>query len=163
MLARPSSSSGRSSLEHDDHFEVRRDGRNWRTGLGAEGAADLFLGAGEFGVFGGERAAEVIDGEVGVDAGEKFVGIEGLGDIINGAEFKAAHDVLGVGFSGEKDDGDFAPLGIGSDLAAGFETVHFRHHDIEEDEVGLEAGEKFEGLPAVGGDTEAVAFLFEDD
>ena len=45
--------------------------------------------------------------------------------------------------------------------AAGLETVHLRHDDVEQDEIGPQAGDQIERLPAAGGDADLVALVFE--
>ena len=46
--------------------------------------------------------------------------------------------------------------------AAGLEAVHLRHHDVQQDEVGLHAGQHLERLLAVCGDTDLVAFALQN-
>jgi hypothetical protein len=48
-----------------------------------------------------------------------------------------------------------APLFGSLELAASLETVHFRHHDIQQDEVGLHAAQHLECLLAVCGGTDS--------
>jgi hypothetical protein len=73
----------------------------------------------------------------GVDARGEFTGIEGLGEVVIGADFEAddAVDVVAVG--GEHDDGD---RGGCADLAEDFKAAHAGEHDIENDQ-GIGAGE----------------------
>jgi hypothetical protein len=48
------------------------------------------------------------------------------------------------------------------DLAAGLETIHLRHHDVQQHEVGTEARQEIDGLPAVGGHARLVSVVLED-
>ena len=53
-----------------------------------------------------EGVLEQVDAEVGVDAGEEFGWVEGLGDVVDGAEFEAFDNVFGFDFGREEDDGN---------------------------------------------------------
>ena len=61
------------------------------------------------------------------------------------------------GFAGDilgKVHGQDQYIGVGgsvADLADGFEAVHFRHGEVEQDHIGLEFLDEFEGFEAVAG------------
>jgi len=73
----------------------------------------------------------------GVDARGEFTRIEGLGEVVIGADFEAddAVDVVTVG--GEHHDGDGGGC---ADLAENFKAAHAREHDVEDDQ-GIGTGE----------------------
>ena len=73
----------------------------------------------------------------GVDARGEFAGIEGLGEVIIGADLQADDAVHVVAVSGEHDHRD---VGDGTDLAENFEAAHAGEHHVENDE-GIGAGE----------------------
>ena len=97
-----------------------------------------------------------------VDPREQFMGVERFGDVIHRTQLETLDDVGGVSLRREKDDRDLAPLLGGLELAAGFKAVHLRHHHVQQDQVGLDAGQHFERLLAVRGDADLVALLFQN-
>jgi PAS domain-containing protein len=92
----------------------------------------------------------------------KFVRVERLGHVVHGPELEPAHDVAGVGFRREEDDRNIAPRRYGLDALAGLEPVHFRHHHVQQDQVGPDLLENLQGLPAVGGDVQQVPVSAQD-
>ena len=66
--------------------------------------------------------------------------IERLGQIILGAGFDAAHDAVDLVERGNHDDRDVAGLLRRLEPAQHLEAAHFRHDEIEQDEVELLAG-----------------------
>ena len=83
---------------------------------------------------GRERALEAA--QHGFDAGHEFARAEGLGDVIVGAEFKAENAVGFAALRGQKDDRDRGKACGLANLAAEFEAVFARNHDVEEEERG---------------------------
>ena len=68
----------------------------------------------------------------------------------------------GEGVGGESDeDGALVGQGFAHDVG-GFDAAHFRHLDVEEDEVVGLAEDGFEGFEAVAGDVGAVAHAAEE-
>ena len=66
----------------------------------------------------------------GSEAGEKFSGGSGLGEIVIGAHFQP-HDTIGfIAAGGEHEDGHF---GGAPNLFQGLEAIQARHHDIQYD------------------------------
>ncbi len=108
-----------------------------------------------------EGFAGAFEFDVGVDAGEEFGGIEGFGDVIDGAGVEGIEEVLEVVTGGEEDDGHGGGGGLLFESAADFESVHAGHHEVEEDEVWEVSGDAFEGLGAVGGGHDVIAGLGE--
>src|SRR5439155_16775293 len=65
---------------------------------------------------------------------------------------------LPTSFGGEEDDGDVFQARVFLDLAADHESVHLRHHHVEENEIEGVAGQDLQrfGSPTGGGDLEAL-------
>ena len=72
--------------------------------------------------------------------------MEGLGEVVVGAQLQPDHLVCHLVPSREHDDRNLAGL---PDLPADGEAVHAGQHDVEHDQVGLELAEAVEGLDAV--------------
>ena len=89
-------------------------------------------------------------------ARQQFVRVKRLGHVVHRPELEPAHDVAGVGFRREEDDGDVTPRRHGLDALAGLEPVHFRHHHVQQDQVGTDLLENLQGLSAIGGDMQQV-------
>ncbi len=94
---------------------------------------------------------------MGADAGERFVVLDGLGEVVDRAGGEGFHFVHRLGERGHEEDGHIARFGAGFQAAAGFEAVETGHHHIEEDEVGLGLRGLREGFLAVFSDHELVA------
>ena len=62
---------------------------------------------------------------------------------------------------GHHDHRDVAPLSAFAQLVEELETIHFRHHEIEYDDVGKRLGQAFQSDPAVLGFTHLPSSLFE--
>ena len=88
-------------------------------------------------------------------------GLEGLGEVVDAAGGEAADLVVGIAEAGEEDDGDLAEGGVGLEPGADLVAVHAGHVDVEEDEVGRDAGGGGEGLGAAGDGGDGVAGLVE--
>ena len=93
-----------------------------------------------------------------LDAGHDLLGVEGLDDVVIRPQLEAEDFVEGLAFGGDHDD---RAVGGFADLAADGPAVHAGHHDVEQDHIGLFAGEEGEGLIAVLGEDDAVALLDE--
>jgi hypothetical protein len=73
----------------------------------------------------------------GVDTRSEFARVEGLGEVVIGADFQADDAVHVVTVCGEHDDGDGGGC---ADLAENFEAAHAGEHHVENDQ-GIGAGE----------------------
>jgi hypothetical protein len=94
----------------------------------------------------------------GAEAGVGFVEVEGLDEVVVGAEVEAAHTIIeGTAGGEEKDGGAF----FQAETAEDFPAVELGQHDIENDGVvvGLEGA--VEAFLAVGGGIDGVALLAE--
>ena len=122
-------------------------------GAGKQGEGDIAHGQGF--VSGGLTVAAERAAQHGPDAGDKFAGIEGFGNIVVGADFEAEDAVHRFAAGGEQDHGN---PGVGAQGLEQFESGATGQHDIEDDDVvvaaesGLEAGAMIED----GGDLEAL-------
>ena len=85
-----------------------------------------------------------------VDAIYQGAWAEGLGHVVERAEFQA--DVLGVRRrpSSENDDGDGRGFGLAPEDFADPETVDVRQHEIENQQVGFFQGDRIEGGSTIG-------------
>ena len=76
--------------------------------------------------------------------------IERLGQVFVGTRLKAGDNVLGVGLRCHQDNGDEGQLGVSLDALAHFDSVDLRHHDVEQDEVGMMVARRGDRFFAVG-------------
>ena len=80
-------------------------------------------------------------------------GVEGLAEVIVGAELDAPHHAVHLVQRGDHEHGDVAPRGIALDPLEHGIAVQVRHHDVEEDEVDGRPREHVEArLPPRGGE-----------
>ena len=100
-------------------------------------------------------------GQRGANAGDEFLGVEGLGNEVVGAGGEAINAVLEFVAGGEEDEVDIATAGFGADLVAELEAAHFRHAPIGDDEADRVVAEDFEGGGAIGGAENVVAGVVE--
>ena len=63
--------------------------------------------------------------------------LDRLGEIVVSARIESGNDVSRIGFGREQDDGDEAQRRIRLQAPCHRDAVEFRHHDVEEDEVGI--------------------------
>ena len=84
-----------------------------------------------------------------MDAGQQFLGLEGLGHVVVGAHLKTGDLVQRLAFGRQHDDGR---LGRGTDLAEHAPSVHNRQHDVKKDKIGTDLFEGGDALAAVRGD-----------
>ncbi len=93
-----------------------------------------------------------------MDTSGEFLHAKRLGNIIIRAEFETKDFIGFIQFGGEEDDGRFTVLAVGFDEVV---PAHLRHHDIEQDKVGLFAAGSVKGFPPIGGDDDAKAFCLK--
>ena len=94
----------------------------------------------------------------GVDAGQDFLGLKGLDDVVVGALLQAGDLVGGLPLGGEHDD---RGLALGPDLFQHRPAVHDREHDVQQHQVRAEGAEQLHRLAAVRGDLDVIALLFQ--
>ena len=70
----------------------------------------------------------------GLYSGLQLQNIEGFGDIIVCTAIKAHQFIHVLGFGGQQDDGHIGKL---ANFSAGSQTVHFRHHDVQNDQTDI--------------------------
>ncbi len=86
-------------------------------------------------------------------AGEERHVVHGLGEEVVGTRLQAAHAVGGVGERGHHHHRDIGGRGVRLQAAAHLETVHLRHHHVQQHDVRpLAPGEIEAGGAVVGGD-----------
>ena len=84
------------------------------------------------------RIVKFLDAEQRAHAGDQRCLLERLGEIVVAAGLEAMDDVARVGFGGHEDDRDEAKRCIPLELLQHRDAVELRHHDVEQDEIGLE-------------------------
>ena len=92
------------------------------------------------------------------DPGLQLQNVEGLGHIIVGTLVKTQELVHVLYFCGKKDDGDIGKL---TDLGAGGQSVHYRHHDIQHDQIDLGIPGQLNGLQSVAAGDDLVAIVLQ--
>ena len=95
------------------------------------------------------------------DAGQHFVGLNRLGDVVHRAELQPGHLVGDVAERREEDHDGLLRLGVGLERAAHFEAVDVGHHDVEQHQVGLRAADDLQRRAAVARGEDAVAGAVE--
>ena len=93
----------------------------------------------------GWRGARLVAAQDGADARRQFARVEGLGEVVVGAQFEAddAVDILAAG--GEHHDRNFALL---AQAAEDFEAVDAGQHDVEDHQAKVAAQGRFQAAPA---------------
>ncbi|MDT4821239.1 hypothetical protein FQZ97_544090 [compost metagenome] len=95
------------------------------------------------------------------DARHQVLLVERLDDEVVGARSQPMHHVTGIGQRGDQDHRDTLGLGRALDLPAQLVAVHFRHHDIADDDGRPPLGDHPQRLDAIAGDTHPAADRFE--
>jgi hypothetical protein len=72
-----------------------------------------------------------------------------LCQILVGASVEASHDVLGVSLCCHQDNGHEWKRSVAFEAAANLNTIEFRHHDVEQNEVWKQSFRGIERLLAV--------------
>ena len=86
-----------------------------------------------------------------VDPGPQFGLVEGLEQVVVGAPAQHLDARLGVVAGGEDEDGRGVHAGLGPDLAHELVAGHLGHHEVADDDVGMERTGPFDSLPPVVG------------
>jgi len=105
---------------------------------------------------GGLLAGELA--QLRADAGEELLDAEGFGDVVVGTGVERSDLDVVLFADGEDDDGCF---GEEADGARELKTVHLRHGEVGDDEIGCGFGEAVEGFDAVGGKDDLVSAALE--
>jgi hypothetical protein len=112
-----------------------------------DGLVEFEVGVAQDAVLG--RRGDLGAAQDGLDPEDDFFEVEGFGDVVVAADGEAGDAVADGVAGGEEEDGQVAG---GPEALGDFEAVHVGEHDVEDDEVGLEAGGGAEGLGGVAGD-----------
>ena len=83
--------------------------------------------------------------------------VHGFGEVLVGPRLEPGHDVLRVGHRRHEDDRDEHGILPFLEPPADFDAVDFRHHDVEQDQVGRRVPRCGERLLAVGGGDDLVS------
>ncbi|CAM2160327.1 hypothetical protein PT2222_70310 [Paraburkholderia tropica] len=142
---------------HETPVRIERVPRERGHELGA-GVARGVAGRGALAGLGGLRAARRTP-QGGTDAREQFAQIEGLGDVVVGAEFEADHLVGGLDERGQHDD---ARTARGAQTAAQLQPVHARQHHVEQHQLDALLREHRETLFGAPGQPRAIAFAAQE-
>ena len=112
-----------------------------------------------------ERGARALGqpriGKVHADTRQHFLDHDRLGHVVDAACLQSAHDVLGFGEPRHEDDRYVGQTRIALQPFAGLESVHARHHRVEQHDVGLRAMRQLQRGLAAGGHQHGVAGLVE--
>ena len=90
------------------------------------------------------------------DPGQQLLALEGLDQVVVGAAVEAVDAVLGLGAGGQHQDRHVA---VGAQPAADLDAVEARQAEVEDDQVGDEAGGDVERLDPVGRGADLVALV----
>ena len=82
-----------------------------------------------------QAVAGELEADVGVDPRQQFFGQERLGDVIDHAGVERAQQQVAVVGGGDEHH-RHAQRRVGAQRVHDFETVHARHHHVEQDQVG---------------------------
>jgi hypothetical protein len=98
-----------------------------------------------------EPIFEVTDADQAFNAAEEFDFVDGFGEEIVGAGLNASFEVGRLVERRDHEDRQVFGRGVFPYFATDFKTRKSRHHDVEQDEVGLERFDQLESFDAVGG------------
>ena len=90
------------------------------------------------------------------DPRQQLLALEGLDQVVVGAAVEAVDAVLGLGPGGQHQDRHVA---VGAQAPADLDAVEPGQAEVEDDQVGDEAGGDVERLDAVGGGADLVALV----
>jgi hypothetical protein len=100
---------------------------------------------------------EVLDPEHRLDPSHEGRLIHRLGEVLVAAGLEARHDVLGIRLGRDEDDRREGQRCVRTEAPANLESVHLRHHDVQEDQVRLHLLSGSERGLAVGGGHDVVS------
>src|SRR5579859_4769788 len=76
--------------------------------------------------------------------------VKGLGNIVHAAAFQRANDQPLVVGRRQKNDGNLSPIQVRANSTANLKSVHLRHEQVEQDEVGPPDRQSLQGLRSAG-------------
>lgn len=95
--------------------------------------------------------ADVFERQHVFDAFEQFDAVDGFGDKVVSADFDGSLDVPQFIEGGDHQDHNRFGGGVALEFLADLKAAELWHHDIEQDEVGMEGGDLIQGrLPVFG-------------
>jgi hypothetical protein len=98
-----------------------------------------------------------LQGQLGADAGQGDGEVEGLGEVVVGAQLKGLDHVGAVAAGGDHDDGQVDQRIDTAEAPEDIQAGHARHHDVQQHQVEAVPAEKLDGLPAAAGGADGVA------
>ena len=93
------------------------------------------------------------------DPRQHFLGLKGLGDVINAAGLKTGDFLARIAKGADENNGDAAALLVCLQATAHLIAIHARHTDVEQDQVWSFGGYGFQRQSAVGCRSDAIAVL----
>ena len=126
-----------------------------------DGVQDAGLIALQLAVPGLEFPLEANHLGVGFNPCNHFQRLEWLGNIVGATQAEAFHFGLQVVQGRQEYNGAIGRFGIGFEALAHFITIHFRHHDIQQNHFRTMAVGKVQRFFAFVGDQKPVAFVFQ--
>ena len=88
------------------------------------------------GVLVAQEVLHAFHGQVGLDPRQHDRRTDWLGDVVDRSELKSAGFVTDLGLGGQENDRNRPCNRVFLESLADFVTVHLRHHDVEQDQVG---------------------------
>ena len=96
--------------------------------------------------------------EDSTDACNELTRVEGFGNVVIDADVEAFEDIALLTFCCKHHDRDLREF---ADTAGDFKAIHHRHHDIEDNKVGVFAFDRFKGERPIRGRNDTKVFVFE--
>ena len=98
-----------------------------------------------------ESALEGPYSKLMLNAGQDFLDLEGLHDVVHAAHAKSRHFINDRIQRADENNRNIQSLRIGLKSPTDFVTVHPRHHHVKEDEIGLDGLGTAEGERTING------------
>lgn len=96
-----------------------------------------------------ELAFELPNPDERGDPCHEFEAIDGLGEEVVGPGIDGSFDIANFIQCRHHDDGDVTEFSIRFDFFADLKAAHAGHHDVEDDDVGVDVGDALHGFEAV--------------
>ena len=110
--------------------------------------ANLFL---QLGILGFELLLQALDIEVVAHASENFVNLKRFGDVVHPTHFKSVNFIGGIVEGTDKNHRNIASVGRCFQPPTHFVAIHFRHSNIEQNQVGGNDFHRLQRPATVGG------------